>query len=128
MKLSSLALPLFASAMTLTSACAQTTTSSAQAAGNASIPFANNGGIQDWRSEGTSVIYIEASNGRWYKATLLSPSPDLPFAQAIGFDTGPTGTLDKFSTIVIQGQRYPIATLERMAGPPPKKQVQSANN
>lgn len=121
MKLSSLILPLAALVLAAPAVHAETSKSQSEARQDVSIPFVNHGGIRDWRSAGDNVVYIQGSNRDWYKATLFSPSPDLPFAQTIGFDTGPTDTLDKFSTIVIRGQRYPIASLEKIAGEPPKK-------
>lgn len=92
----------------------------------AAIPFANHS-VRNWVSEGDQVIYFEASGRRWYRAVLFAPSTDLPFAQAIGFDTGPAGTLDKWSTLVIRGQRYPIRSFERVDGPPSKARKAKAN-
>lgn len=87
----------------------------------ASIPFANHFGVRDWVSQGDQTIYFQAYSGRqWYKATLWRPSPDLPFATAIGFDTGPIDRLDKWSTVVIEGQRYPLLSFVAVDGPPAK--------
>lgn len=122
MKLSSLILPLAVLALAAPAAYAETPSPQADAQQDARIPFVNHGGVRDWRSNDKDTVYIQASNRDWYKATLMTPAFDLPYANAIGFDTGPNGTLDKFSTIVVRGQRYPIASLERIAGEPPKKQ------
>lgn len=122
MKLSSLILPLAALTLVAPAAYAETPSPQAEAQQNARIPFVNHGGIRDWRSDDKDTVYIQASNRDWYKATLMSPAFDLPYATTIGFDTGPIGTLDKFSSIVVRGQRYPIASLERIPGEPPKKQ------
>jgi hypothetical protein len=122
MKLSSLILPLAALALGIPAAYAEPPAPQAEAQQNARIPFVNHGGIRDWRSDDNDTIYIQARNRDWYKATLSTPAFDLPFTTSIGFDTGPVGTLDKFSWIVIRGQRYPIASLERIPGEPPKKQ------
>jgi hypothetical protein len=121
MKLSSLILPLAALALAAPAVYAETPAPRSEAQKNVHIPFANHGGIRDWQSNDRDVVYIQASNRDWYKATLMSPAYDLPYVTAIGFDTRPNGTLDKFSSIVIRGQRYPIASLERIAGEPPKK-------
>lgn len=122
MKLSSLVLPLAALALVAPAAYAETPSPQVEAQKDAHIPFVNHGGIRDWRSTDKETVYIQASNRDWYKATLMSPAFDLPYANSIGFDTGPNGTLDKFSSIVVRGQRYPIVSLERIAGEPPKKQ------
>ncbi len=121
MKLSSIILPLTALALVTPAAYAETPSKQTEAKQDARIPFVNHGGVRDWRSNDRETIYIQASNRAWYKATLMSPALDLPYTTAIGFDTGPNGTLDKFSSIVVRGQRYPIASLERIAGEPPKK-------
>ncbi len=121
MKLSSIILPLTALALVTPAAYAETSSKQTEEKQDARIPFVNHGGVRDWRSDDKETIYIQASNRSWYKATLMSPAFDLPYTTAIGFDTGPSGTLDKFSSIVVRGQRYPIASLERIAGEPPKK-------
>jgi len=87
----------------------------------ASIPFANHHGVRDWVAEGDQTIYFQDSARRWYRATLFAPSTDLPFAQAIGFDTGPLGSLDRWSTVIIRGQRYPLQSFEQVAGPPARQ-------
>lgn len=122
MKLSSLILPLAALALTAPAAYAETPAPQAKARQDARIPFVNHGGIRDWRADDKDAVYIQASNRDWYKATLMTPAFDLPYAFTIGFDAGPAGTLDKFSAIIVRGQRYPIASLERIPGEPPKKQ------
>ncbi len=84
----------------------------------ASIPFINMGGIRDWRAEGDRTIYIQDSGRHWYKATLMNRAIDLPFTEAIGFDTGPIDRFDHFSSVVIRGQHYAVQSLVRVAGPP----------
>ena len=89
---------------------------------DASIPFAQHGGIWNWREDGDRTIYIQDRSHRWYKATLMGPAFDLPGAQNIGFDTGPTDSFDRFSSIVVRGQRYPLQSFVRSDGPPPSHQ------
>ncbi|HWJ69886.1 MAG TPA: hypothetical protein VNS79_07560 [Sphingobium sp.] len=84
----------------------------------ASIPFANHHGVRDWVAEGDQTIYFQDATRHWYRATLFTRSIDLPFAFAIGLDTGPIGTLDKWSSVIIDGQRYPLQSFERVSGPP----------
>ena len=88
----------------------------------ASIPFAQHGGIWDWREDGDQTLYIQDRSHHWYKATLMTPVIDLPFAQTIGFDTGPMDRLDKFSSIAVHGQKYALQSLVRIDGPPPSRQ------
>ena len=88
---------------------------------DASIAFADHGGVDDWRAEGDQVVYFKDQHRQWYRATLFSPAFDLPFAEHIGIDARPSGTLDKWGAIIVRGQRYPFQTFERVAGPPDKR-------
>jgi len=92
----------------------------AHPASEASIPFANHGGVWDWRSDGDRTVYFEGSHRNWYKATLFAPAIDLPFVDYIGIDSSPNGTLDKWSAIYIHGQRYPFSSFVKVDGPPAK--------
>jgi hypothetical protein len=83
-----------------------------------SIAFANHGGIWDWREGDRQTIYIQDRFRRWYKATLMRPSHDLRGATAVAFETGPGDRFDKFSWVVIRGQRYAVDSLVRVDGPP----------
>ena len=86
---------------------------------DAVIHFANLGGINDWRADGDSTLYIQGrSRSDWYKATLMGPCTGLPFAQTVGFVSEPTGSFDKFSSIVVQGQTCQVQSLVKVAGPP----------
>ncbi len=87
----------------------------------ATIPFVNLGGIQDWRADGTKGLWIEDAHRQWYHATLMSPAFDLPFVEHLGFDTGPIATLDRFSSIVVHGQSYPLVSLVKSDPPPPRR-------
>ncbi len=84
------------------------------------IPFVNRSGVRDWQVAGDDKIYIQASGGKWYLATLAVSSPDLAFATAIGFETKGIDRLDRFSSIVVAGTRYPLASLVESGPPPPK--------
>lgn len=92
-----------------------------QQAAYAQIPFVNNGGINDWRSVGESTVYFEDNFHHWYRAQLMMPAVDLPFAFRIGIDTGPGGTLDRFGAITVDHQRYPFSSFVQVNGPPPAK-------
>lgn len=93
----------------------------------AAIPFANHGGIRDWVAEGDRTLYVQDNFRKWYRATLFAPAFDLPFAQAIGFDTRPMGTLDRWSAVIVRGQRYPISSFERVEAPPRRKAKEKAS-
>lgn len=99
---------------------AQQATSSGGEAAEASIPFVNQRGIRDWQAVDSDKIYLQASGGQWYLATLATSVPDLPFAQAIGFETKGIDRLDRFGSVVVAGTRYPLKSLVE-SGPPPRK-------
>jgi len=82
-----------------------------------SIPFANHGGIRDWQVLDDSSLLVQGNNGRWYLAKLQSPAFYLPFTERLGFATDPSGTLEKFSAVIVRGQRYPIVSLTRTDPP-----------
>ncbi len=85
----------------------------------ASIPFANHGGIYNWGVVDNRTLLIQARNRKWYKATLFAPCSSLPFAQTIAFKTNPSGSFDKFSSIIVRRQRCSLTSLVEI--PPPVK-------
>lgn len=86
----------------------------------ASIPFANQGSIRDWRADGSTGIYVKDVHNQWYYARLMGRCNDLPFAEAVGFEARGTGTLDRFGTVIVRGQRCPFQSFVKSAGPPRK--------
>jgi hypothetical protein len=88
---------------------------------DASIAFANHGGVWDWKAENSHTVYFQDRNKRWYRAELIGSAPDLPFVQFIGLDTKPADRLDRFSGIYVRGQHYVFKTFDQVAGPPPKR-------
>lgn len=92
----------------------------------ASIPFANHGGIYDWRVLDNRTVLIQGLNRQWYKASLMGSCFDLPFAQRIGFQANPDGSFDKFSSIRLRHQNCPLVSLVK-AEPPTKKSKRHAN-
>ncbi|HVC01970.1 MAG TPA: DUF6491 family protein [Steroidobacteraceae bacterium] len=83
----------------------------AAAAPEAQIPFANHHGIYDWDVINDRTLLIQSEGGTWYKATLMSPCFDLPFAERLGFKTNPDGSFDRFSAILVRHQRCPLTSL-----------------
>jgi hypothetical protein len=101
-----------------TAAPAPTATATATAA-EAAIPFPDSNTIRNWQATARDTLYIEGPRRQWYRATLMSPCLDLPFTETIGFETRGTPTFDRFSSIVVRGQRCPLTSLVR-SSPPPK--------
>jgi hypothetical protein len=85
---------------------------------DASIPFADMGSIRNFDPVDSHTLYIEDVHGQWYKASLMGPCIDLPFATAVGFDTGGTRTLDRFSSVIVNGNRCAFESLVETATPP----------
>ena len=75
----------------------------AQPPGDASIPFANDGGIYDWRGDGTRGIWVQAANHKWFYGTFRSTCVGLDTANAVGFVASPSGELDHWSYVLIHG-------------------------
>lgn len=93
----------------------------------ASIPFANRGGIRDWRADRDRGLWVQDVHGKWYYATLMGPCTGLNFANTIAFDTSPMGTFDRFSAIVVpRGNRCTVQSFAPSGAPPGKKQAVKA--
>ena len=95
-------------------------------AAEARIPFANHGGIYNWQVENDRSILIQSQGRKWYRATLFNPCFDLPFSEAIGFETDPSGSFDKFSSIRVRGQTCRLNSLVETSAPPKKQKPQPA--
>lgn len=87
----------------------------------AEIPFANNGGIHDWRADSDRALYVQGRDRQWYKAGLLSDCMGLWFADNIGFKTEANGSFNRFSSIIVEGRNCPLTSFEKSDPPPPKK-------
>ncbi len=92
----------------------------------ASIPFADHDGIYTWQVENNRTVLIQSQSRKWYRATLMSPCFDLPFAEQIAFETNPSGSFDKFSAIRVRSQRCPVTSLVQTNAPvKPAKKLKS---
>ncbi|MBN1238963.1 MAG: hypothetical protein JXB36_10700 [Gammaproteobacteria bacterium] len=88
------------------------------------IHFADlNGSIRNWRADTDEAILIEGANRQWYRAEFFAPCVGLRFATTVAFVTDSLGNLDRFSSILVEGERCWFKTFERtndpQAGPPP---------
>ncbi len=84
------------------------------------INFTDMGGIQNWVADGEKGIYVESRNRQWYYATFMSPCQGLNFTNDVGFVSKPSGTLDKFSSVVVDHRECQFTSLVT-SDPPPKK-------
>jgi hypothetical protein len=85
----------------------------------AQIPFAKRN-IWNWQVVDDQTLLIQDQGRRWYKATLFGHCINLPFANRIAFDSNPGGSFDKFSAILVRGQRCPLRSLVKSPAPPKK--------
>ena len=86
------------------------------------IPFAKNN-LWNWQVLDDQTLLIQDRSRRWYKATLFGHCINLPFANRIAFDSNPSGTFDKFSAILVRGQRCPLMSLVATTAPAKKSQA-----
>ena len=81
------------------------------------IPFADIGNVRNWHADSADDLYIQAMNRTWYRTTFWAPCNALPFATAIAFVTEPNGELDKYSSLLVDGERCWFKTFEQTTDP-----------
>jgi hypothetical protein len=85
----------------------------------AEIPFADLGGIRNWRAEGNRAIDIESARGEWFHATFAAPCDGLQFRDTVAFVTAGPNVLDRFGSVIVRGgERCYFETFERMPAAP----------
>lgn len=93
------------------------------------IPFANHGGIRDWKADRDQGLWVQDVHRRWYYAKLMAPCTGLDFAETIAFDTRPEGRFDQFSAIIVPGPtggRCVVQSFTVSGAPPGKSKAKSA--
>jgi hypothetical protein len=93
---------------------------------DATLSFPNSGNIRDWRADGTEALYVQDNRGQWYRAALFGPCNELMTANQIAFLTRGPDQLDKYSTIVVRGQRCSFNSFVTSAAPPKHEKAKSA--
>jgi hypothetical protein len=88
----------------------------------AKIAFPNSGAIRNFEADGSDGIWFEDRQRRWYYGELLGYCRDLNFAQAIGFETRGSPVFDKFSSIIVRGDRCQLKSLVTAEKPLPRKE------
>lgn len=88
----------------------------------ASIPFANHGGIRNFEPNGERGLWIEDRQRRWYYARIIGPCRSLDHATGIGFDTRGASSLDKFGGIYVSGDYCQFESLVTAAKPLPRNE------
>ena len=91
-----------------------------------SIPFANLGGIQNWQAVGHDAIKIQGRRRNdWYLATFMRPCFALTGSVAVGFVLQPSGSVDRFSSIIVDGEQCWFKSLEKL---PPQEAGKTAKS
>jgi hypothetical protein len=90
----------------------------------ARIPFADKT-IWNWQVLDDRTVLIQDRGRKWYKATLIAPCFSLPSTERLAFRSNPGGTFDKFSAILVRGQRCPLISLVAATAPPKKSKAKS---
>jgi hypothetical protein len=83
----------------------------------ASIPFADFGGIRSFRPGPNRTLLLEGLNRKWYQATFIGPCLDIPYAETIGVITNPAGDVDRFSGVIVRGRRCTFRSLVEIPDP-----------
>ena len=81
------------------------------------IPFANLGGVRNFHANDDDVVYIEDHRRRWYRAEIAGPCIGLPWAMKIAIDTRGSSTFDRFSSLLVEGDRCMLRSLTRSEPP-----------
>jgi hypothetical protein len=84
---------------------------------NARIPFGADE-INSFRVGRDGSLLLRAGHREWYRAVLWAPcSRDLRFEQHIAFTDRSNQAFDRFSSVVVDGNRCPIQSLDRIEDP-----------
>jgi hypothetical protein len=84
-----------------------------------SIPFADHGGIFDWRADGRRGIWLQDPGRNWYYGTFMTQCNGLQFADAVAFKTNPSGSFDHWGTVLVHNEvPCHLASFTRSEGPP----------
>jgi Family of unknown function (DUF6491) len=121
MKKLTLALALAAAAAAVAHAAQADPAPPAEARREARIPFAAFGTIRHFEPVGKKLVYLQDRRRRWYRAELAGRCLELPHAHYIGVDTGGGPFVDRFSALIVEGQRCPLRSLTRSEAPPPRQ-------
>jgi hypothetical protein len=80
----------------------------------ATIPFVDYGGVQDWRATPQGDLLLRGNGANYYRAQFIGPCPNLKFGMRIGIPGGAMDSLDKFSTIYVGRDACPLKSLTRI--------------
>lgn len=84
------------------------------------IPFANQrSAVTSWQADGRDGVWIEGGRGDWYYAKFLAPCQGVDSAVQLGFDTGTSDRIDRFSHVIVPRERERCALISLTRSDPP---------
>ena len=114
-------------ALSLLATIAAAEATSAQPPAEASIPFANHGGILNWQADGNKGLYVQGARRQWYYAKFMGSCLGVNFANTLAFNTAPMGTFDRWSTVIVPREgRCGLQSVVASDGPPSKQELKTA--
>ncbi|MGE0828609.1 MAG: DUF6491 family protein [Hyphomonadaceae bacterium] len=108
-------------------ATAPAETSAQGSAPEATIPFADFGGVQSFRPGDDNTLLLEGRGNRWYRATFFSPCREVRWAQTIGIISDRMGSVDRFSGILVDGRQCRFRSLVEIPDPDAQEAPQSSH-
>lgn len=87
----------------------------------ARVPFLHIGRMRTFRAIDQDTVYVRAQRREWYRVTTMGPCPNLPWARFIGVDTHGSAVFDRFSTLIVDGDRCAVSSVVR-SGEPPRRE------
>jgi hypothetical protein len=87
----------------------------------ASIAFANRGGIRDWQADSDRGMWVQDNHNRWYYGRFMGPCLGLQFAEAVRFRTGASDQLDRWSSVRARDTGNCTFTSFVLSDGPPRK-------
>jgi hypothetical protein len=82
-----------------------------------SIPFVNFGGVRTFHAEDEDSVYIEDKRRRWYRGEIIGPCWGLRWAHRIGIETKGSSSFDRYSALIVDGERCQLTSLTRSEKP-----------
>jgi hypothetical protein len=110
-------LAMVAAALAAPSAAAPAREAPAAAREEVRIPFVNFGGVRSFHADDDDVVYLQDRSRRWYRAELIGNCFGLRWANRLGVDTRGSTSVDRFSTLIVDGERCQLSSLTRSEKP-----------
>jgi Family of unknown function (DUF6491) len=85
------------------------------------IPFANQrSSIYSFQADGREGLWVEDAKHEWYYGKFLGPCIGIENAVGLGFDTGTSDRLDRYSYVLVPGERdrCPLSSFTKSDPPP----------